>query len=307
MIAQSVLKSGQRVKQCTGLEFDKFKALALNLEPLWEEAERKRLSRPNRERKIGGGRRYELKSIEEKLFCLLMWYKLYPPYWLLGMLVGLDSSNTYRLLDKLRPLLAKTADPQLGKRLRRGQGKRVTSLKQLKEEYPDIYEILIDATEQERQRPKKQVQKRYYSGKKKRHTLKTQITVNTKGRILEVSKSYPGSIHDYMVFKKEETADKLPKQTQVHFDRGYTGVEKDYSNLEVHIPTKKSRWKRELTRSEKIQNRKKGRKRVLVEHILSRIKKYQVLAQIYRHRVRNYNQDFKNVAALINYRRRFVT
>ena len=45
--------------------------------------------------------------------------------------------------------------------------------------------LIPDATEQPIERPKKG-QKPYYSGKKKRHTLKTEIQTTLKGRIIQV-------------------------------------------------------------------------------------------------------------------------
>ena len=39
-----------------------------------------------------------------------------------------------------------------------------------------------------------------------------------------------------------------------------------------------------------------------MEHVLSRLKKYQVLAQVYRHRIADYNRRFRHVAALANFR-----
>ncbi|ETO91817.1 MAG: hypothetical protein P857_995 [Candidatus Xenolissoclinum pacificiensis L6] len=45
--------------------------------------------------------------------------------------------------------------------------------------------------EQEIEHPQKQ-QTTYYSGKKKSHTIKKEVRVNDKKRIIQVSKSYPG-------------------------------------------------------------------------------------------------------------------
>ena len=50
----------------------------------------------------------------------------------------------------------------------------------------DAEYLILDATEQPIQRPKKG-QKKYYSGKKKRHTVKTQYVVNSDGKIESVS------------------------------------------------------------------------------------------------------------------------
>ncbi|ETO91713.1 MAG: hypothetical protein P857_885 [Candidatus Xenolissoclinum pacificiensis L6] len=58
----------------------------------------------------------------------------------------------------------------------------------------------------------------YYSGKKKPHTIKTDVRINDKGRIVQVSKSYPGSIHDFKLFKQQEFP---PQDSTVLVDSGY--------------------------------------------------------------------------------------
>ncbi len=68
----------------------------------------------------------------------------------------------------------------------------------------EIEELFIDATEQPIQRPaKKGEQKRHYSGKKKRHTLKHQVVTDQKGKIQAISRAYPGRVHDKKVYDQE--------------------------------------------------------------------------------------------------------
>ena len=137
------------------------------------------------------------------------------------MLVGIDASNAYRLVDRLRPLIKRAADPSLGAYLKRTtrkikkRRKKISSWKDFEREFPEIAEIFVDVSKQQRQRPKKQVQKQCYSGKKKRYTLKTQLVVNSQGRILDVSKTYPGRVHDFVILNKERTPEYIPKETRV--------------------------------------------------------------------------------------------
>ena len=57
--------------------------------------------------------------------------------------------------------------------------------------FPDL-EFIVDATEQPIYRPKgKEAQKLYYSGKRKRHTIKTQLAVTPMGEIGDISESVP--------------------------------------------------------------------------------------------------------------------
>lgn len=314
MLTKSILKNEKRLKQCTGLTINQFDILSKRLQPLWEESEWKRLNYPNRKRIIGAGHPYKLDTINEKLFCILLWYKTYPCFWFLGMIVGLDAGNANRLVNRLRPLLEKAADPVLRnyfkKVKRERKRKKISSWKDLKKEFPDIADILIDATEQQPKRPKKRIQKRYYSGKKKGHRLKTQITGSMTGRILNISKTYPGRIHDYTVFKKEELMKLLPPEARKWFDLGYDGVKGDFPNYSQSIKqkTKRRRNKLTLTRSEKIHNHKIGKVRIKIEHIISWLKKYQILSQRYRNNFKiHYNQDFRNIAAIVNFRHGFST
>lgn len=311
MLAKSFFNNPIKLKRCTGLTIDQFTKLTQRIKPLWLQAEKHRLSRPDRKRAIGAGHPYGLKTMEEKLFCILLWYKVYPALWFLGLCVDLDAANVCNLINRLRPLVEQSADSYLGLYLKQAnkeikqKRKKISSWDDLKKYYPEAAEILIDATEQQRQRPKKRVQKRYYSGKKKRHTLKTQLAVSVNGKILSVSKSYPGRIHDFALLKKEQTAKNIPKESRSYLDGGYQGVKKEYYDLKMFTPFKTSRWHKLLNRKQKMFNRRLAKKRVKAEHVFAKLKKYHILSDIFRSNINHYNQDFRNVAALVNFRLSF--
>lgn len=305
---QKLINKPKRLIRLTGLTKDQYEQLAQRIEPTWKYAERQRLSRLSRKRAIGAGRRYKLVTIYDKLLVPLMVYRVYATNELFELIFDLDDSNLSRLMVRMRPLITKAADPSLGLELKRAkrQGKKIKTLEEFITLYPDLVDLFTDATEQQRRRPKKAVQKRYYSGKKKRHTLKTQITVNAKGKILDVSATYTGKTHDKTVLEKDHTADKIPKWARWFLDLGYDGLAKDYPKLAILLPVKRRRNHTVLTRKEKRYNKKQRQLRVIAEHVLSRMKKYQVLAQVYRHHKKYYNQDFRNIAALVNFRLAFA-
>ena len=163
MIARALFNNPTRLKRCTGLTVDQLTELTQRIRPLWEQAEVQRLSRDTRKRAIGAGHPFTLKTMEEKLFAILLWYKVYPSYWFLGMVVGMDAANVCRLIRLLRPLVSQAADPSFGLLLREVSKKRkkISSWEYLRQEFPDVAEILIDATKQQIPRPTKQVQRRY--------------------------------------------------------------------------------------------------------------------------------------------------
>ena len=214
----------------TGLTVDQYKLLVKRLKPLWETAEFNRLWRNNRKRDLGAGRKYKVESLEDKLLVILLWYRTYSVLELLGWIFQLDATNIGRLIGKLTPLLERAADSDLLIYLKTAQRKRrkIRTWDEFVEEFPDLAEIIIDSTEQRRRRPvNRRRQKNVYSGKKHAHTIKTQITVSRRGRILHVSRSYPGRVHDKTVFDREKMLLYLPRKTRKRLDKGYDGVIKD--------------------------------------------------------------------------------
>lgn len=304
---QNLFNNPGKLIRFTGLNPFQFETLAKKLEPLWVKSETERLERQDRVRAIGAGRKYRLRSIEDKLLLILIFYRTYLNYEVLGWIFNLNASNICRLIKKLIPLLEIAADPTLSSSLRLIKHKRKRlGFEEFIRVYPDLFELVIDTTEQKRQRPKnKRKQKNFYSGKKHQHGLKTQIVVDKKGRIINVSKTYPSRIHDKTVLLKEKTLDKLPKDIRILLDKGYIKIQKLYPSQAILIPIKRNRWKRKLTRSEKIKNTKQAKKRVIVEHTISRLKKYQILSRVYRSSDRDYNYHFRNIASLCNFRLAF--
>lgn len=300
-------RKGDKVSRFTGLNQAQFALIAARLKPLWEKAELKRLSRPNRQRVIGAGRRYKLSTLEDKLLLILMFYRLYVNYDLLEVLFDSENSQIYRLMAKLEPLVEQAADPYFAGLLQRVHhaARRIRTVAEFIERFPDLKDIILDATEQKRQKPKgDKRQRRYYSGKKKQHTLKTGLVINPAGRILAVTGTVGGRTHDQQLFRQDKSYRHLPEKANKLGDLGFEGMLKD-GIPRTHLPIKKKRVKGQtvkLTRQEKNFNRKHARTRVKVEHAIARLKKYNILAQTYRSAEDRYHRIFRNIAALINFR-----
>ncbi len=121
----------------------------------------------------------------------------------------------------------------------------------------DLETILIDATEIPIQRPLKK-QRKYCSGKKKRHTMKFEIQTDIKGKIIDISKSYNGKAHD---FKIRKMSDHVPRDVFVLADSGYQGLQKLHTK--TVLPYKRRR-KVPLTSEQKAHNTSLSSKRILV-------------------------------------------
>lgn len=87
------------------------------------------------------------------------------------------------------------------------------------------FKAFIDFTEQEILVPVDQTKrKKYYSGKKKKHTVKTQFMVNRKGEILYKSDHHiEERKHDYAVYREEHP--QTPQDVKKYLDLGYVGLE----------------------------------------------------------------------------------
>lgn len=296
-------KTPSKFQRFTGLTVEEFDQLTADIEPMWKAAERKRLTSRTRQRVVGGGGSYKLRCFKDKLLVPLMYYRLYVTYELLSWMFGVHVSNLNRLVHRLEPVLAKYLNPQPPTPLKR----RIRNWEEFQQAYPELTEVVIDGTEQVTQRPSGQKrQKPYYSNKRKRHTIKTQIVVTKNGRVISVSDSVPGGrVHDYSLLKRSRVMECLPEQVIKRVDLGYQGIETDYPRHVVVIPKKKPP-KQDLTPTQKRSNRNKAKKRIVVEHTLAHMKQFQILAQTYRNRRgknnQTYNRKVKIVAGLVNLR-----
>jgi hypothetical protein len=280
----------------TGLEMQEFDLLYAKVEVLYPKYEVERLSRKNRKRKIGAGRPFKL-PLKSRLLMFLNYYRLYISSTLTGFLFDLDQSNVLKNIRILEPLV-KTCIPIPKKLYERS--KRARTVEEVEEYFPG-FKAFIDATEQEIPRPKdKRKRRSHYSGKRKKHTVKTQLTVNSEGLIIHKTPHARGRRHDYDVFKTNRP--RLPPEVNVNLDLGYDGVQNDYPELNTTTPYKRRRGMGELTAEQKRFNRKLARERVIVEHTISHMKKFRIMGDEFRNRLRWYDRATDIVSGLVNLR-----
>jgi hypothetical protein len=288
-------KKPKTFRAFTGLKIEEFDDLYVKIEGKYPEYEAKRLYRKDRKRAIGAGRRFNL-DLPNRLLMLLVYYRLYITHCLCGFLFDLDQSNVYRNIKYSEPLVKACVPlPQkVHKKVR-----RIGDVDELMKYFPEM-KAFLDATEQEIPRPKnKRRRKNYYSGKKKRHTVKTQIVTNKKGLIIHKTGHVNGKRHDYDLFKRKHPP--IPPDVEIYADLGYQGMEKDFPEIKSRIPVKKPRGKN-LEKKEKKHNRKLRKERVVVEHVIGKMKKFNIMGTEFRNKVKRYDDMTSIVSGLVNLR-----
>jgi hypothetical protein len=293
----SLALKAKHFQSFTGFKVAEFTSMAETIKADWEELRRQSFKQ-ERLRKVGGGSKLKLPDLENRLLIYCVYAKLYLPYSLLEYLFGVDESTICRIVTEITKLLGKKIIVQRG-------GKRISTLEELKEVFPDLDEVLIDTTEQKINRPeKKRVRKKPHSGKKKDFTIKTQIIGTRQKLVLHVADSSPGRVHDYKYFQTTGVGEWLEANPEIkaRVDLGYLGANDDYPSADIVLPVKRTRAKTELSRSEKIMNTKKAKARIPVENLIANLKKFKILGDKYRNLKEHYSATFKSIAFLSNFR-----
>jgi len=227
----------------------------------------------------GIGRKRKVDCHEDRLILLLLYYRAYVTHEFIGYLIGLDETNVCRLFGRLEPILAKHV--------------HIKKDRTLSEE--TVLSLLVDVTEQPIQRPKsKKERKQYYSGKKKRHTQKVELAITQKGKIINVSKSTPGRVHDLQIRRR---GDKLPPGANKYGDLGYQGWQKEAGR--VHLPHKKPKGG-SLSPQQKLENKTHSKIRITVEHKIAQLKKFRILSETYRNFRKKHHLRFNIISGLVN-------
>lgn len=281
-------------KSMTGLTVGEFDALYRDMEGYYIEAETGRLSRPNRQRAIGGGRAFAL-STRDQLLTTVVWLRVYPTQMVLGYLFGVSATNVLRTVERWLPILEKAGRDTM--RMPRPSRKRLRQMDDLLRDIPDLA-VVIDSFEQRVQRPPERTEADgLYSGKKKTHTLKSQIAVNDQtGAIVDTSLSVAGPTADLTLLAMSGLMPRLPPGVDGMGDLAYVGI----AGLgRGHAPRRKPRGKPRPP-DDIAYNAAFSRRRIVVEHTIGRLRRFQALFQTDRHHRRRHPMRVAAVAGLVN-------
>jgi len=282
-------------RHLTGITPAVFEAVAAVVVPAVEATRRKALDRPDRERAVGAGHPFGLGPADQLLLAVV-WLRVYPTHAVLGYLFGVSESAARRTLGRVVPVLAAAGKdtmrmPDPGKHARR-------NLPALLKDTPGLA-VLVDTFEQSTHRPKRR-QRAYYSGKKKRHTIKSQVGVDEEtGRVVHVAPSAPGPTADLKLLKRSRLLGCLPKGVGLIGDTAYLGAAKMRPGVACATPRRKPRGKPRPA-ADRRYNRAISRRRVGVEHTIRRLRVFQALTQVNRHGRVKHEHRVRAAAGLVN-------
>jgi len=225
-------------------------------------------SRPNRRRAVGGGRQRRLKPYQEVLLTLV-YLRHNVAHAVVGALFGVSADtaeNTFHEVVFVLHAVCPANRWEAEKKWKKGEPSWT----------PDTVErALIDSFESPVRRPSLPArQKRVYSGKKKRHTLKTQVVTDATGEILDIDPGHRGPTADKQLYEQSTVEEHYP-QAAKQGDLAYQGI------AGVQVPHKKPKGG-QLTEEQRTENRYRASVRVHVEHGIRRIKGWRIVRDDYR-------------------------
>lgn len=142
--------------------------------------------------------------------------------------------------------------------------------------------------------PKKQ--RKFYSGKKKKHTLKTQVIFNPKLKQIVSIQIEDGRKHDLTIARKYLKG--MIIYPCIMADLAYKGFHQIKSKLLIPIKKPKNL---SLPQIAKQINQEISRRRITIEHINGKLKHFRILTERYRNRRKRFGLRMNLIAGMVNW------
>jgi hypothetical protein len=244
---------------------------ALLAEALPEIDTRRRQSqqdKPNRKRLVGGGRKRLLKPYQEVLL-VLIYLRHNVAFSVVGSLFDVSADVAENTFHEIVGILKEVCPAN------RWEAEKCWTKREPSWKPDEMDQVIVDSFETPVPRPSMEPKQRHlYSGKKKDHTLKTEVLTDINGEILAIDAGHRGPKSDKKLHEHSEVSQQFPNAT-VLGDLAYQGLPKS------QVPHKKPRGG-ELSAEQKEENRAFSSVRVRVEHSIRRVKAFRVVRDEYR-------------------------
>jgi len=280
------LRSNRLMLALTGLQPHEFLKLLTTFEKIFLES----CCNKTRKRAFGAGRKGVLRNAQMKLFYILLYLKIYPTYDVASFIFGVDRSRCCRWTQKFLQILSQALNRELVLPKR-----QIHSVEEFTRLCPEAKDLFLDGTERPTQKPSTKQGKKY-SGKKRCHTRKNSIISSEDRKILFLSPTKSGRLHDFKQVIKANVLRYLPDNIALWVDKGFVGIgEQVRTDTKIVIPHKKPKGGF-LSAEQKKENKIISGIRMTVEHAIGGMKRFAATSHIYRNK-KGQDDNFAELAA----------
>ncbi|MGG6270325.1 transposase [Leptolyngbya sp. AN10] len=281
--------SPHRSRSLLGIEYEQLLPLITYLRQLEADHQAEQNARKIRVNAAGAGRPSALSAETEILLCLY-YLRHYPTYEILGLTFEVSASQAHAVVYYWVQFLRQALPASLCEEFEDCEAAWSVVTEMLVD-----WELIVDSTEQVRQRPDdSELQKQHYSGKKKQTTYKQSVIGFPDGSdIVDATVAHPGPKADIRLFQQQQSQFRT---TQTFAgDKAYQGAER------TRTPHKKPRG-RELSEAQTEANRIFAGERIVIEHLMRHLKIFRAAKEIVRLRKDNYIEVILAICGLVRLR-----
>jgi len=289
MVFDYIQNYPHRTKQILGISYKQLQSLLNCAIQRHQEIKTKQESRKIRINAAGGGRPEKL-VIQEQVCLCLFYLRQMPTFQVLGMLFGVSKTEANDTFHYWIPILRDILPASLLEQVSNNESDLL-----FVQEVLTNFRLLVDSLEQPIYRNSDQKeQQKYFSGKKRQHTLKSLMIGMPEGKdIVEVEVGVPGPTADIKLFRTSQG--QFDKSQPFSGDKGFQGGEN------ITTPHKR-KPKRELTQQQKNENQALSSNRIFIEHLIRLLKIFRIASQRFRLKLETYEQIILTVCGLVRLR-----
>ena len=279
----------QRSRSLLGIEYEQLSRLISYLQQLEAESIAQQNARKIRVNAAGAGRPTALSAETEILLCLY-YLRHYPTFEILGLTFEVSPSQAHAVTHYWVQFLRQALPASLCEEFQDCEAAWSVVTEMLVD-----WELIVDSTEQVRQRPNdSDLQKQHYSGKKKQTTYKQSVIGLPDGSdIVDATVAHPGRSADVTLFRQQQSQF---QQTQTFAgDKAYQGADR------TRTPHKKPKG-RELSEAKTQANRVFAGERIVIEHLMRHLKIFRAAKEVMRLRKDNYSEVILAICGLVRLR-----
>lgn len=216
-------------------------------------------------------------STQNKLLLVLMWLKQYPSYEVLGSMFNISNATVHRMVYQTLPVLWQYFRSVI-------QWPTIAEWNTMRGNWDNFINGLgsIDGTLHPIRRPDVEDQRIFYSGHGHKHCISTQVLIDNQRNIRYIHSGFTGHMNDagqFLQLPRIGPNEPLPFPADCYIlgDRGYA------NRYPIITPYRANQMQPPNVEDKVLFNREVCAHRIFVEHVMSFIKTYNAVSNLYKH------------------------